>query len=698
MAEQIGKVILEDTFYPGEDLYCDGDVEDTLLSIVKQYPESEYPKIIEKSESWPVLYHLSHFRENIVNWLPVDKSMKVLEVGSGCGAITGALAAKAGSVTCVDLSKKRSMINAYRHKDCDNITIKLGNFKDIEPTLDTDYDYIFLIGVFEYGQGYMGSDTPYHDFMRILRKHCAADGRIVIAIENRYGLKYFAGCKEDHVGSYFEGIEDYPGGGGVRTFSRKKLIEIMESCGVEEYHFYYPYPDYKFMTTVYSDAYLPRVGELTNNLRNFDRERMLLFDEKNVFDGLIRDGMFADFSNSFLVVIGKAPEQIYAKFSNDRKAEYAICTSICEDASGKRYVEKMPDLVPAKAHVEQIAEKYALLQKKYEGSGLLINQCEVSGQGVRLAYLTGRTLEEALDECIHRDDEAGFRALLAHFSKIAAYHEETPVCDYDLIFSNIVIDQERESWNLIDYEWTCEKALSGADLTKRAMFIYCIGPQMRRKWLFEHGIAQECGVRPDNLESLQEEELIFQHEVTGARASMYELYDRMGQPCIFVREQIAAREAERAGRYFQIYEDRGNGFSEAESRFVPNVYQNEHDLQLRLEFDGGIQALRLDPSMEPCMLYDLQICINGESVYTLSDGQPAEQGMGAVTHNGTLLGGDTLVFTTEDPNLTVALTGMELKEHNILTMTAKVEWLSKRTALYLCKTEEKRTKRLFFGK
>ena len=57
MAEQIGKVILEDTFYPGEDLYCDGDVEDTLLSIVKQYPESEYPKIIEKSESWPVLYH-----------------------------------------------------------------------------------------------------------------------------------------------------------------------------------------------------------------------------------------------------------------------------------------------------------------------------------------------------------------------------------------------------------------------------------------------------------------------------------------------------------------------------------------------------------------------------------------------------------------------------------------------------------------
>ena len=98
------------------------------------------------------------------------------------------------------------------------------------------------------------------------------------------------------------------------------------------------------------------------------------------------------------------------------------------------------------------------------------------------------------------------------------------------------------------------------------------------------------------------------------------------------------------------------------------------------------------------MLYDLQICINGKSVYTLSDGQPAEQSAGAVANNGTLLGGDTLVFATEDPNLTVALTGIELKEHNILTMTAKVEWLSKRTASYLCKTEKKETKRLFFGK
>lgn len=49
------------------------------------------------------------------------------------------------------------------------------------------------------------------------------------------------------------------------------------------------------MTTVYSDAYLPGRGELSNNLRNFDRDRMLLFDEKSAFDGIVEEGLFSVF-------------------------------------------------------------------------------------------------------------------------------------------------------------------------------------------------------------------------------------------------------------------------------------------------------------------------------------------------------------------------------------------------------------------
>lgn len=54
---QIGKVKLDYTYYPGEDLYSDGAIEDELLSIVKESARIEYPEIIEKKNSWPILYH-----------------------------------------------------------------------------------------------------------------------------------------------------------------------------------------------------------------------------------------------------------------------------------------------------------------------------------------------------------------------------------------------------------------------------------------------------------------------------------------------------------------------------------------------------------------------------------------------------------------------------------------------------------------
>ena len=110
--EKIGGVTLDYSRYPGEDFYCDGASEDELLQIVRAVPKERYPEVIRQKRSWEVLYHLSDLRENIVKWLPMDKSMKVLEVGSGCGAIAGCLAQKAGSVTCVDLSRTRSLINA----------------------------------------------------------------------------------------------------------------------------------------------------------------------------------------------------------------------------------------------------------------------------------------------------------------------------------------------------------------------------------------------------------------------------------------------------------------------------------------------------------------------------------------------------------------------------------------------------------
>lgn len=55
--EKVGNVVLDYTFYPGEDLYSDGPVEDMMLEIAKKYGEDEWNRAIAESKSWPALYH-----------------------------------------------------------------------------------------------------------------------------------------------------------------------------------------------------------------------------------------------------------------------------------------------------------------------------------------------------------------------------------------------------------------------------------------------------------------------------------------------------------------------------------------------------------------------------------------------------------------------------------------------------------------
>lgn len=661
LPEKIGKVSLDYKHYPGEDLYSDGVIEDEILSIVKNASKVEFPAIIEAKGSWPILYHLSPLRGNIVDWLPIDKGHKVLEIGSGCGAITDKLSDKAGEVTCVDLSAKRSHINAYRNQDKENITIHVGNFSDIEPELPFDYDYVLLIGVFEYGQSYIPSKTPYEDFLNIMLKHVKENGRLVIAIENKFGLKYWAGCKEDHVGTYFSGLEGYPDGGSARTFSRQGLERIMKACGVEEYAFYYPYPDYKFPTVIYSDKRLPFLGELTNNMRNFDRDRMVLFNEKYVFDSIIKDKLFDIFSNSYMVVIGKTPEITYAKYSNDRAEEYVLRTELLEEKEEKR-IRKCPLSQSAIAHIKEMEHSYQLLRKRYEGSELLINPCQLSldGNSVEFPFEKGTTLETLLDDCLDRDDMEGFYRLFERYVSLISYGEESGVTDYDLIFANILVDGDR--WTVIDYEWTLEKAIPSKEIAFRAIYCYVLEEEKRNKLNLDY-IIEMLGITPSEAEEYREKELKFQKKVTGKRKSMGEIRATIGTYAVDPQKLMKKHLQEILDRRIQIYLDKGKGFSEQESYYLPDVYTDEYQVEAEIPFNGNVTALRIDPADRYCMVRVKELFLNGVAIPVSGK---------AFTTNGVSMKNDTFLFATTDPNMTVQVSQLPRAGENVLSVKLEV--------------------------
>ncbi len=687
---EVGKVALDYRFYPGEDLYSDGAIEDELLKIVKERAAVEYPDIIEEKNSWPILYHLSALRGNIVDWLPIKPTDKVLEIGAGCGAITEKLSEKAGKVTCVDLSAKRSLINAWRNQDKDNIEIFVGNFSDIEPSLETDYDYACLIGVFEYGQSYIHTRTPYEDFLKIMRKHIKNNGRIVIAIENKLGLKYWAGCKEDHSGVFFDGLEGYPDGGSARTFTRKGLERIFRSCGVKEYSFYYPYPDYKFPATIFSDRRLPNQGELTDNMRNFDRDRMVLFHEKYVFDGLVQDGLFELFSNSFMAVLGPELEASYVKYSNDRAGEYELRTEILDTLDGRK-VRKVPLSREAAGHIKNMNRYFKLLSKRYEGSGLSINRCALASDGsyAEFPFVRGVTLEELLDRCLETDDMEGFYRLFDKYLALISYGEEAEVADYDLIFANILVDGDR--WTVIDYEWTVEKQVPSSEIAFRAVYCYVLEEEKRNKLDLDFLLAK-LKISQEQARVYQEQEKKFQKQVTGKRKSMGELRAAMGTYAVDPKDLMERHLQKILDERIQVYYDRGNGFSENDSVYLPDVYVTEREIAADIPFDGNVRSLRIDPADQSCMVKIHELTLNGAAVplnkkYLETNGKRVKDGC--------------CVFSTQDPNILVRISafveqgsfpeGILTRGENILTVKMEVAPLS----VVMAKDMEMAVKRLW---
>lgn len=287
--------ILNLDFYSGEDLYSDGDIENEIMEIIQ---EKKIEETLESDTRWPIVYHLSKEREWLLDWYPFKDNSTCLEIGGGCGAITGLFAKIFKQVTVVELSKRRAEICYNRHEACDNVEIYASDIYDFKNEIK--YDYVTLIGVLEYIQNPKGN-LSYIEFLTyIKKKFLKAGGTLIIAIENQYGMKYFAGVKEDHVGVSYSGIEGYLEIQNIRTFSRYNLQHIISKSGYEEVEFYYPYPDYKFCKSIHSDKYLPKANELFAYNR-IDQESYTVFDEIKAMNEAINNEMYPVFANSFLV-------------------------------------------------------------------------------------------------------------------------------------------------------------------------------------------------------------------------------------------------------------------------------------------------------------------------------------------------------------------------------------------------------------
>lgn len=717
--DRIGSVIVDYSYYSGEDLYSEGVAEDRLLDYVKNHTSLDYEHYIQESRSWSVMYHLSYIRENVVGWIPIKRGDRVLEIGSGCGAVTGVLARLAKSVTCVELSKKRSLINAYRNKEYDNINIMVGNFEDVESKLTEKYDFITLIGVLEYAASYIKDDRPYNAFLEKLKSHLAPGGKIVIAIENRLGMKYFAGCKEDHTGKYFGGIEGYSPESPVRTFSKACLEALLEETGYKNSKFYYPYPDYKLPHTIYSDDRLPGVGDLNTNIRNFDDDRLILFDETKAFNAMIEEGRFADYSNSFIVLASPKEDwqndltlPIYAKYGNERMEEYRVCTAIDKDPDGTKRVFKVALSTHANAHIDRFGTSYERLVQQYGNTGLVPVKCYVqkgrergmamagvaskAKDSVRFDYISGITLEDYLNELESSGQYPKMESIILEYcrkldqlSNVAEFKRSVRFdevfgkrefkkkyaaispCNFDMIFSNIVFDEnymENGKWTVLDYEWVWDFAIPVRFVIYRALYYHFrnrsddgFSMYLSRKGMDVYTL---CGIDIGERMLFTEMEHSFQIFIIGGSASLEVMQVLMPTTTIRIDNIVKIGSYLRNLDTPKIYYSRGNNFTpDNQISVIGNVDNGQ--VSMVIPFDRYINSLRIDPTEYPCMLHVEKMS------YSLNDG--FKQDVGQIIVNGYKVSENTYIYDTNDAQIIIEGIPQNAKSVEVIYRISMIE-------------------------
>lgn len=352
------------TWYKNEDQYSEGSVEDSIIDIIENTEPEVYSAALLEQFSWPVFYHLTHLRKNILNWYPFESSSHLLEIGCGMGALTGMFCDFCEKVTAVELSKRRARATQLRCREKENLEILVGNLNDIEWT--NRYDYITLIGVLEYQNKFTNSKQPFLDFLIKIKGLLNPGGKLFIAIENKFGLKYWCGAPEDHSGIPFDGINQYRfTKEGAKTFSKAELKQLLKQAGLSNMKFYYPLPDYKLPNLIFSENYLPKENDLLRMVPYyFPNNQTLVADETKLYQELIQNQTFEFFANSFLVEC--STEELehskvdFISCSTQRMPEYRIHTLI--EKEGK--VRKMGCSKQVIKHLKESDENLIKLEKR----------------------------------------------------------------------------------------------------------------------------------------------------------------------------------------------------------------------------------------------------------------------------------------------------------------------------------------------
>lgn len=375
--------------------------EQDIDHYITAHVDGNYDKALANDNRWSVFYHLSDMREGLFGWYDMPPEADVLELDCGFGALSGVLADHAAHVTALTDSLFCARACAKRWKEKENLDVYAGRLHDMP--FRQQFDIITLVDVLPKIAGGETSLAPYADYLRSLLYYLKPQGRLLLAMDNRLGLKYVCGALDPYSEEPFGELSGIVGKG--RLFTKPEIIEILSAAGFTHWKFYYPLPDYRLPQFIFTDAALPEPSLVEMMIPYDPTPDARVLPEGALYTDFVQNGLFPAMTNSFLVECAMQEDFCgteLASLAFDRIPEYSVAT--CRE--GNHYIKKAI-VKTAQQSLQTIAEHLEALRER----GLDVVPCELSEDRLTMPYIKAPTLAAWLKTASSENRDAVLEAM-----------------------------------------------------------------------------------------------------------------------------------------------------------------------------------------------------------------------------------------------------------------------------------------------